>query len=130
MNRRSFVKAGLASATLAQFATPQPKKPGITTSVMLWTLKGTFEEKLQIAAKSGIQSVELVSEHINWTEAEIRSMKKLAGSFGLAMDTIIATPDWKNRPVSMVNPQQRDNFLRGGQGHSGGRFIQKNKDRI
>jgi hydroxypyruvate isomerase len=112
MNRRSFVKAGLASAALAQVATPQSKKPAITTSVMLWTLKGTFEEKLQIAAKSGIESVELVSEHINWTDAEIRSMKELANSLELAMDTIIATPDWQNRPVSMVNPQQRDNFLK------------------
>jgi hydroxypyruvate isomerase len=112
MNRRSFVKAGLASAALAQVATPQPKKPAITTSVMLWTLKGTFEEKLQIAARSGIESVELVAEHVNWTDAEIRSMKELANSFELAMDTIIATPDWKNRPVSMVNPQQRDNFLK------------------
>ena len=35
-------------------------------------IKGTFEEKLQIAAKSGIESVELVAEHVNWTDAEIR----------------------------------------------------------
>ena len=27
------------------------------------------------------------------------------------MDTIIATPDWVKRPVSMVDPAQRDNFL-------------------
>jgi hydroxypyruvate isomerase len=27
------------------------------------------------------------------------------------MDTIIATPDWGSRPVSMVDPAQRENFL-------------------
>ena len=27
------------------------------------------------------------------------------------MDTLIATPDWGKRPVSMVDPEQRDNFL-------------------
>src|SRR4051812_28866517 len=115
MNRRMFVQAGLASAALAQVPAPPvpaPKKAKITSSVMLWTLKGTFEEKLQIAARSGIQSVELVDEHINWTDEQIKSMKQLAGSFGLGMDTIIATPSWKSRPVSMVNPDQRDNFLK------------------
>jgi hydroxypyruvate isomerase len=116
MDRRLFVQAGLASAALAQVPVPAPpvpapKKAKITSSVMLWTLKGSFEEKLQIAAKSGIQSVELVDEHIRWTDEQIRSMKQLAGSFGLGMDTIIATPSWKSRPVSMVNPDQRDNFL-------------------
>jgi hydroxypyruvate isomerase len=29
----------------------------------------------------------------------------------LGMDTIIATPDWGKRPVSMVDPAQRENFL-------------------
>jgi hydroxypyruvate isomerase len=109
-----FIQTGLASAALAQVPPPMPppRKAKITSSVMLWTLKGSFEDKLQIAAKSGIQSVELVAEHINWSDEQIRSMKKLAGSFGLGMDTIIATPDWKSRPVSMVNPDQRDNFLK------------------
>src|SRR4051812_22016838 len=115
MNRRMFVQAGLASAAFAQVPAPPmpaPKKAKITSSVMLWTLKGSFEEKLQIAAKAGIQSVELVDEHIRWTDEEIRSMKKLAVSLGLGMDTIIATPSWGSRPVSMVNPDQRDNFLK------------------
>ena len=30
---------------------------------MLWTLKGSFEEKMEASAKAGIQSVELVGEH-------------------------------------------------------------------
>ena len=89
----------------------QTKKAKVTSSVMLWTLKGSFEEKLQIVAKAGLQSVELVAEHIKWSDTEVARMKKAAGSFGLGMDTIIATPDWKKRPVSMVDPAQRDNFL-------------------
>jgi hydroxypyruvate isomerase len=38
-------------------------------------------------------------------------MKKLARSMNLGMDTLIATPDWAKRPVSMVVPDQRDAFL-------------------
>jgi hydroxypyruvate isomerase len=79
---------------------------------MLWTLQGSFEDKLQIAARAGLQSVELVSEHIKWSDSQIADMKKLARGYGLGMDTIIATPDWKTRPVSMVNPAQRENFLK------------------
>ena len=78
---------------------------------MLWTLKGAVEEKLETAARAGLQSVELVGEHVNWTEGETARYKKLARSFGLGIDTIIATPDWKKRPVSMVNPAHRDAFL-------------------
>lgn len=118
MRRREFLEAGAALAAVsgsaaaqAPTSVPLPKKAKITSSVMLWTLKGSFEEKLEIAAKAGLQSVELVSEHIKWTDPEIEKMKKLARSFNLGMDTIIATPDWKTRPVSMVNPAQRENFL-------------------
>ena len=110
MDRRLFLQAGAAAAAAAQ--TPPPKKAAITSSVMLWTLKGTVEERMEIASKAGIQSVELVAEHIKWTDAEIAEKKKLARSMRLGMDTIIATPDWKNRPVSMVDPAQRDNFLK------------------
>jgi hydroxypyruvate isomerase len=78
---------------------------------MLWTLKGSFEEKVEIASRAGLQSVELVAEHVNWSDAEIAQKKKLMRSLNLAMDTIIATPDWGKRPVSMVNPAHRDGFL-------------------
>ena len=106
MDRRLFLQAGIAASAMAQQPTapvpqpPPPKKAKITSSVMLWTLKGSFEEKLQIAARAGVQSVELVSEHVQWTDAQIAAMKKLARSFELGMDTIIATPDWKSRKVS------------------------------
>jgi hydroxypyruvate isomerase len=91
--------------------TPPPRKAKITSSVMLWTLKGSFEEKVVIAAKAGMQSVELVAEHANWTDSEFEAKKKFVRSFNLGIDTIIATPDWVKRPVSMVNPAHRDAFL-------------------
>ena len=111
MLRREFV-AGLGASALASAQTPPPPpRPKITSSVMLWTLKGSFEEKVEATARAGLQSVELVGEHANWTDADIARVTKLRRSFQLGMDTIIATPDWAKRPVSMVDPAQRDNFL-------------------
>ena len=78
---------------------------------MLWTLSGRFEERVLTAAKAGIQSVELVDEYVGWSDAEAARMKKFVHSFGMGIDTIIATPDWVHRPVSMVDPAQRENFL-------------------
>ena len=119
MERRTFLNSatGLAAAAALSAQIPPPQQPPvkkakITSSVMLWTLKGTFEEKLKIAATAGIQSVELVDEHIKWSDTDIANYKKMARSYGLTMDTIIATPSWKSRPVSMVKPEQRDNFLK------------------
>jgi hydroxypyruvate isomerase len=109
MQRRELLKSG--AAFLAGAAAAQPPKAKITSSVMLWTLKGSFEEKLEIAARSGVQSVEMVGEYAGWTDADVARNKKLAGSFRLGMDVLIATPDWQKRPVSMVDPAQRDNFL-------------------
>lgn len=106
MERREFLQIPAVMAMQAP-----PPKAKITSSVMLWTLKGSFEEKIEAAARAGLQSVELVAEHINWSDADIARMKKLCRSFHLGMDTIIATPDWAKRPVSMVEPAQRDNFL-------------------
>jgi hydroxypyruvate isomerase len=78
---------------------------------MIWTLKGPFEQRLEVASQAGVESVELVSEHINWTDAQIRDMKKLATSLHLKMDTILAQSDWKRRPVTMVKPEDREGFL-------------------
>ncbi len=78
---------------------------------MLWTLKGTFEQRMETAAKGGLSSVELVAEHVRWTDQQINDAKQLARSLHLGMDTLIATPDWGARPVSLVRPEQRDNFL-------------------
>lgn len=90
---------------------PPPKKADITSSVMLWTLRGSFRQKLEIAARAGIQSVELVGEHTGWSDAEIRDARNAARSFRLGMDTISAMPDWGRTPVSMVDPAQREAML-------------------
>lgn len=111
MERREFLAASGAAALAGAVAQQTQPKPAVTASVMLWTLRGSFEQRLEIAAKAGLQSVELVAEHVQWSDAEIERMKKLARSLGLGMDTIIATPNWGNRPVSMVNPDHRENFL-------------------
>ncbi len=97
------------SAVTAQIA--PPKRANITSSVMLWTLKGSIAERLEAAARAGIQSVELVSEHLQWSEAETARYKRLVRSFGMGIDAILAQPAWKKRPVSMVDPAQRDGFL-------------------
>jgi len=109
MLRRDLLKG----AVMAQVApvTPPPPKAKITSSVMLWTLKGSFEEKVEAAARAGLQSVELVAEYVNWTDADIARVLKLCRSFKMGIDTLIATPDWSKRQVSMVDPAQRDGFL-------------------
>jgi hydroxypyruvate isomerase len=114
MQRREMLKSGAAIIAGAALASPQtnpPAKAKITSSVMLWTLKGSFEEKLETAAHAGIQSVELIGEYRPWTDAEIARVKKSASSFGLGIDTLLGNPDWTKRPVSMVDPAQRDRFL-------------------
>jgi len=108
MDRRLFLKSTGAVA-LGQAMKAQSSV--ITSSVMIWTLKGAFEKRLEVASQAGVESVELVSEHIDWTDAQIRDMKKLAASLHLKMDTVMAQSDWKHRPVSMVKPEDREGFL-------------------
>ncbi len=108
MERRDFFKSAGAIA-LAQAMRAQV--PSVTSSVMLWTLQGPFEKRLEVASQAGVQSVELVTEHIDWSDAQIRDMKKLAASLHLKMDTILAQNDWKHRPVTMVKPEDREGFL-------------------
>jgi hydroxypyruvate isomerase len=109
MQRRTFL-----GTTVAAFAQQPPSKTSgakITSSVMLWTLKGTLEERVEAAARAGLQSVELVGEYAGWSDSDIARFRKHCTSFRLGIDTLIATPDWGKRPVSMVEPAQRDNFL-------------------
>src|SRR5207248_10607034 len=63
------------------------------------------------AGRAGVQAVEMVGEYAAWTDTEIARVKKLVRSFRIGMDVLIATPDWQKRPVSMVDPAQRENFL-------------------
>jgi len=114
MQRREILKGGaalVAGAALAKGQSSPPPKAKITSSVMLWTLKGSFEEKLETAARAGLQSVELIGEYAAWTDADIARVKKTARSFGLGMDTLLGSPDWGKRPVSMVDPAHREAFL-------------------
>src|SRR5271163_3063805 len=110
MDRRSFLKSTGAVA-LSQSMPAQHPDNVITSSVMIWTLKGPFEKRLEVASQAGVESVELVSEHVDWTDAQIRDMKRLAASLHLKMDTIIGQNDWKRRPVTMVKPEDREGFL-------------------
>ncbi len=109
--RRDLLKVGLAAAAAPLAAQTQITMLSVTPSVMLWTLKGPFEQRLETAAKGGARSVELVDEHLKWSDTQIANVKKLARSLLLGMDTVIATPNWGTRPVSLVRPEQRDNFL-------------------
>jgi hydroxypyruvate isomerase len=114
IERRELLKTGAALVAGAALARPQssaPPKAKISSSVMLWTLKGSFEEKLETAARAGLQSVEWIGEYAQWSDAEIARVKKTAGSFGLGMDTLLSSPDWGKRPVSMVDPAHREAFL-------------------
>jgi hydroxypyruvate isomerase len=128
-SRRSFLgaaAAGLATLKLSKAqrrtvpepqasspqAMPAPKTAKITSSVMLWTLKGSMEQKLATAAEAGIQSVELVSEYVSWTDSDVDRYKALAQSYGLTIDALLAQTDWTHRAVSMVNPGDREAFLK------------------
>jgi hydroxypyruvate isomerase len=128
-NRRGFLRAGIAALGTVKIATsqrrtaaepqtsspqgmPPPKTARVTSSVMLWTLKGSIEQRLATAAEAGIQSVELVSEYVNWSDADVEKYKRLAQSYGLGMDALLSQTDWVHRPVTMVSPAHRDAFLK------------------
>lgn len=121
-DRRDFLKTAAGLVLSSQFAkgqqlqapappVPAPKKARITSSVMLWTLKGTMDEKLATAADAGIQSVELINEYESWSDADALKYKRMVASYGMHMDTILASHDWVKRPVSLVNPAHREAFL-------------------
>jgi len=109
--RRDFLKTTLLAQAAPPVISPRAARAKITSSVMLWTLQGSLEARVEAAAHAGLQSVELTGEYAGWSDAEIARVRKLCRSFNLGIDTLIATPDWNRRPVSMVDPSQRDNFL-------------------
>lgn len=78
---------------------------------MLWTLKGSFDQKLEAAAKAGIGSVQLVTEWVSWSDAEIRRINAVRRSLGLGIDALLGQENWKTRPVTLVNPAHREGFL-------------------
>lgn len=79
---------------------------------MLWTLKGSFEEKMETAAKAGLQSVEFVGEHYDWDDAGIARCKKLARSFRLGIDTLSSVPFWGRDKLNMMDPAQHERYLK------------------
>jgi hydroxypyruvate isomerase len=99
MNRRDFLAIGAAAlpAVLrAQTpAAPMPPPPAarITSSVMLWPLKGSFEDRVSIAARAGMQSIELLNEYASWDDAAMAKAKKFVNSFSMGIDAIVAGPD-------------------------------------
>lgn len=88
-----------------------PRSARIKSSLMLWTVKGNSDEQLAKAAEAGVQSVELVTEYVKWSEADAARFKARAQSYGLSIDALLNSPDWTKRPVSMVNPEHREGFL-------------------
>jgi hydroxypyruvate isomerase len=109
--RRDLLRAAAVAAPLSALSPAAPPAGKITPSVMLWTLKGPVEKRLEVAAQAGCKSVELVGEHVNWTGPQAAEFKQTARSLGLGIDTIIGVPNWKTRPVSMVEPAHREGFL-------------------
>ncbi len=107
-NRRQFLQVAAAAPALAAAA---PSSPAIQLSVMLWTLKGSLDQRLEAAAKAGISSAQLVNEWVPWNEAEIGRINTLRRSLGIGIDALLGQENWKNRPVSLVNPAHREGFL-------------------
>ena len=100
-----------APATSPSQAPSLPKSSRVTSSLMLWTIKGSFESQVAVAAEAGVQSLELVTEHLGWTEAETTRYRAIAQSYNLGFDALLASRNWTQRPVSMVNPAHREGFL-------------------
>ncbi len=104
MTRRQLIAASMQVPVVMA----PPKKAKITSSVMLWCLKGTMEERLEIAARAGLQSVELVGEHLTM---DVEAFQKRARSLGLGIDTISTTPNWKGQKLNMVEASKRPALL-------------------
>ncbi len=119
-DRRQFWKTAVTTMAGTSFLFGQSstlpvggaqKSSKITASVMAWTVKGKFEERLVTIAQSGAQSVELVSEPLSWSATDVANYKKTAQSLGLKFDCLLAQHDWTKRPVTMVNPTHQEGFL-------------------
>ena len=78
---------------------------------MLWTLKGSFDQRLEAAAQAGIHSAQMVAEYAEWSEDEYARVTKLCRSLGMGFDALLAQPNWQKRPVSLVDPAHREGFL-------------------
>ncbi len=82
---------------------------------MLWTLTGTFEERVKTAALAGMQTVELTDEYTDWDDAALRKAKRYIESFGMTTEAV-ATRLSGNRPLagrmgSMADSSSEPAFL-------------------
>jgi hydroxypyruvate isomerase len=113
MNRRRFLEtAGFLAATLeTQAQSPSRSASKIKTTVVLDILGGTIDQQIEIAAKAGIESLQMLAQYQPWTDADVDRVKKLCDSHRFAFDGLLAQMDWKKRPVSIVDPAHRENFL-------------------
>jgi hydroxypyruvate isomerase len=113
MNRRRFLEsAGLVAASLnAQSPALRPAKSKITGSVVLDILGGTIDWEIEIAARAGCESVQMLAQYSTWSDADVARVRKLCQSYRINMHALLAQADWKKRPVSIVDPSHRENFL-------------------
>ena len=113
MNRRRFLEsAGLVAASLnAQSPALRPARSKITSSVVLDILGGTIDWEIEIAARAGCESVQMLAQYSTWSDADVARVRKLCQSYRINMHALLAQADWKKRPVSIVDPSHRENFL-------------------
>jgi len=113
MNRRNFMQSAgfLATSLAAQNQPVAPAKTGVKTTLMLEMLNGSIEEEFELAARSGFQSVESLTQYAAWSDGDVERVRSLCRYHHMGVDTILAQQDWKKRPVSMVDPAHRETFL-------------------
>lgn len=124
MKRRDFHRAlaggalgvalnpALSRSLAAQTSGSEPGVP-YKLSVMLWTVfnKLPFEERLEKIAEAGYRAVELVTEFENWNDADYGKALAKKKSLGMTFDTLLANAHYRTKPVTLVNPDDREGFL-------------------
>ena len=106
LTRRRF--AGMVVAAVADArAYGVPGEAAERVSVMLWPLKGTFAEKLELVARAGYRRVELVDEWKGWSAADWTRVLGRMRELGVSVDTIAALG------LGFATPGGGDAFLEG-----------------
>lgn len=81
-------------------------------SVMLWTLKGSIEKRMELAAAAGCDGVGLAGEYLSWSDARIALMLGLASGLRLKLESLHCTPNWNREGRNMLDPAQMPAFLK------------------
>ena len=113
INRRAFMgSAGLLTAAMgARSQPPAASASRVTSSVVLDILGGTIDEQIEIAARAGCESMQMLAQYATWSDADVARVRKLCESHKIGMHALLAQADWKKRPVSIVEPDHRETFL-------------------